>query len=111
MTVAFSLISRYPLKKVVLYRLQRSFTVLALESSADDTCAAILTSRREIMSNVVVKQHNVHASLSNFHLLNITADCVLFKSDMRDSAVFIPQRQLQATRCVIFVVTRYLVFI
>ncbi|KAF8586702.1 peptidase M22 glycoprotease [Ramaria rubella] len=39
-----------------LNRLRRSFTVLALESSADDTCAAIVTSRREILSNVVMRQ-------------------------------------------------------
>lgn len=34
----------------------RPFTVLALESSADDTCAAVVTSSRRILSNVVVKQ-------------------------------------------------------
>ena len=34
----------------------RSFTVLALESSADDTCAAVVTSDRKILSNVVLKQ-------------------------------------------------------
>jgi N6-L-threonylcarbamoyladenine synthase len=37
----------------------RPFTVLALESSADDTCAAVVTSSREILSNVVVSQHDV----------------------------------------------------
>ena len=35
---------------------KRTFTVLALESSADDTCAAVVTSEREILSNVVIKQ-------------------------------------------------------
>ncbi len=35
----------------------RQFTVLALESSADDTCAAVVTSEREILSNVVISQH------------------------------------------------------
>ncbi|KAH8119484.1 peptidase M22, glycoprotease [Phellopilus nigrolimitatus] len=34
----------------------RAFTVLALESSADDTCAAIVTSEREILANVVLRQ-------------------------------------------------------
>ncbi|KAI0769577.1 glycoprotease [Trametes elegans] len=34
----------------------RYFTVLALESSADDTCAAVVTSDRKILSNVVVNQ-------------------------------------------------------
>ncbi|KAI0633907.1 glycoprotease [Trametes polyzona] len=34
----------------------RSFTVLALESSADDSCAAVVTSDRKVLSNVVVSQ-------------------------------------------------------
>ncbi|EIW74528.1 peptidase M22 glycoprotease [Coniophora puteana RWD-64-598 SS2] len=38
----------------------RAFTVLALESSADDTCAAIVTSDRRVLSNVVIKQHQLH---------------------------------------------------
>lgn len=63
--MTLSLISQYSLRKFALYRLHRYFTVLALESSADDTCAAILTSRREILSNVVVKQNNVQASKSS----------------------------------------------
>jgi N6-L-threonylcarbamoyladenine synthase len=37
----------------------RRFTVLALESSADDTCAAVVTSSGEILSNVVVKQNHM----------------------------------------------------
>ncbi|KAG8214290.1 hypothetical protein J3R82DRAFT_7423 [Butyriboletus roseoflavus] len=37
----------------------RYFTVLAIESSADDTCAAIVTSSRHVVSNVVIKQHNL----------------------------------------------------
>ncbi|KAL5528226.1 QRI7 [Sanghuangporus sanghuang] len=35
---------------------RRDFTVLALESSADDTCAAVVTSEREILSNIVLNQ-------------------------------------------------------
>ena len=37
----------------------RRFTVLALESSADDTCAAVVTSSRKILSNVILKQNHV----------------------------------------------------
>ncbi len=37
----------------------RHFTVLAFESSADDTCAAVVTSSRKILSNVVVKQNHL----------------------------------------------------
>ncbi|OBZ66113.1 tRNA N6-adenosine threonylcarbamoyltransferase [Grifola frondosa] len=40
----------------------RKFTVLALESSADDTCAAVVTSDRKILSNVVIKQNSYHES-------------------------------------------------
>ena len=38
------------------YGTARAFTVLALESSADDTCAAVVTSDRKILSNVVINQ-------------------------------------------------------
>ncbi|KZP34245.1 peptidase M22, glycoprotease [Athelia psychrophila] len=41
-------------------RLARAFNVLAVESSADDTCASIVSSSRKILSNVVVKQHDIH---------------------------------------------------
>ena len=39
-----------------LIPVKRGFHVLALESSADDTCAAVVTSERDILSNVVIKQ-------------------------------------------------------
>ena len=39
----------------------RRFTVLAIESSADDTCAAIVDYTRRIHSNVVIKQNEVYA--------------------------------------------------
>ncbi|KAF6760031.1 glycoprotease [Ephemerocybe angulata] len=41
-------------------RSSRFFTVLAIESSADDTCAAVVTSDRKILSNVVIKQLSLH---------------------------------------------------
>jgi N6-L-threonylcarbamoyladenine synthase len=37
--------------------------VLALESSADDTCAAIVDASRRIWSNVVVSQNKIHEGL------------------------------------------------
>ncbi|KAI0812458.1 Gcp-like domain-containing protein [Irpex lacteus] len=46
---------------------RRQFTVLALESSADDTCAAVVTSEREILSNVVISQHSQHADFGGIH--------------------------------------------
>lgn len=46
---------------------RRHFTVLALESSADDTCAAVVTSSRKILSNVVLKQNHVHESFGGIH--------------------------------------------
>jgi N6-L-threonylcarbamoyladenine synthase len=46
--------------------LRRRFTVLALESSADDTCAAVVTDRREILANVVVKQNELYVLSHEF---------------------------------------------
>ena len=46
--------------------LAKEFNVLALESSADDTCAAIVTSTRKILSNVVIKQNRM--SVFNFQI-------------------------------------------
>ncbi|KAJ7039249.1 glycoprotease family-domain-containing protein [Mycena alexandri] len=40
--------------------LGRPFRVLALESSADDTCAAVVDSSRRIWSNVIQSQHELH---------------------------------------------------
>ncbi|RDB25348.1 putative tRNA N6-adenosine threonylcarbamoyltransferase, mitochondrial [Hypsizygus marmoreus] len=48
-------------------RTTRNFTVLAFESSADDTCAAVVTSSREILSNVVIKQHDLHEGYGGIH--------------------------------------------
>ncbi|KAG0698858.1 glycoprotease family-domain-containing protein [Suillus ampliporus] len=45
----------------------RTFTVLGFESSADDTCAAVVTSSRQILSNVVVKQHDLHEGFGGIH--------------------------------------------
>ncbi|OAX40142.1 peptidase M22, glycoprotease [Rhizopogon vinicolor AM-OR11-026] len=45
----------------------RPFTVLGFESSADDTCAAVVTSSRQILSNVVVKQHSLHEEFGGIH--------------------------------------------
>ncbi|KAL1411881.1 Mitochondrial tRNAs modification protein [Vanrija albida] len=39
----------------------RPLTVLGLESSADDACAAVVTSDRRILSSVVRKQHHINA--------------------------------------------------
>jgi len=45
----------------------RPFRVLALESSADDTCAAVVTSSGQILSNVVLKQNDVHEPFGGIH--------------------------------------------
>ncbi|KAM5530090.1 hypothetical protein V8D89_016242 [Ganoderma adspersum] len=45
----------------------RNFTVLALESSADDTCAAVVTSDRQILSNVVVNQQSSLEQYGGIH--------------------------------------------
>lgn len=47
----------------MLPRLLRPFRVLGIESSADDSAAAIVTSDRRILANIVEKQHHVHGKL------------------------------------------------
>lgn len=43
--------------------------VLGLESSADDTCAAIVDAERKIWSNVVIKQHETNAKFGGIQPL------------------------------------------
>ncbi|KAF7362052.1 tRNA N6-adenosine threonylcarbamoyltransferase, mitochondrial [Mycena venus] len=47
----------------MLARLGRPFRVLALETSADDTCAAIVDASRRVWSNVVVPQNYIHEAM------------------------------------------------
>ncbi|KAI9059105.1 hypothetical protein FKP32DRAFT_1688230 [Trametes sanguinea] len=47
--------------------ISRTFTVLALESSADDTCAAVVTSDRQILSNVVINQQSFIEEYGGIH--------------------------------------------
>ncbi|PFH51999.1 hypothetical protein AMATHDRAFT_141146 [Amanita thiersii Skay4041] len=49
------------------FTLSRSFTVLALESSADDTCAAVVNDSHRILSNVVMKQNDLHEVYGGIH--------------------------------------------
>ncbi|KAI9632823.1 glycoprotease family-domain-containing protein [Dioszegia hungarica] len=50
-------------------RTGRPLTVLALESSADDSCCSIITSSRQILANVVIKQHLLNAQYGGIHPL------------------------------------------
>lgn len=43
--------------------------VLGLESSADDSCAAVVSSTRGILSSIVLKQHLLHESFGGIHPL------------------------------------------
>ncbi|KAF9529287.1 glycoprotease family-domain-containing protein [Crepidotus variabilis] len=47
-------------RRIFGYLGRRHLTILGIESSADDTCAAIVDSDGKIHSNVVIKQHDVH---------------------------------------------------
>lgn len=61
-------LSRYVIRcSRLMYR--RDLTVLALESSADDSCAAIVDSDRRIWSNVVIKQHHLNVKHGGIHPL------------------------------------------
>lgn len=55
----FGVTARYRMAWRATRALAKQFNVLALESSADDTCAAIVTSTRNILSSVVIKQNNM----------------------------------------------------
>lgn len=48
-------------------RAQRTIRVLGLESSADDACAAVVTSDREILSSAVCKQHDINRQWGGIH--------------------------------------------
>ncbi|TFY61574.1 hypothetical protein EVJ58_g4428 [Rhodofomes roseus] len=50
-------------------RPQKVFTVLGVETSADDSCAAVVTSDRRILSNVVIRQDEYHAPTGGIHTL------------------------------------------
>jgi len=50
-------------------RLYRSFSVLAIETSADDTGVAIVSHDRRIQANVVIKQHSIHEQHGGIHPL------------------------------------------
>jgi len=71
----------------------RHFTVLALESSADDTCAAVVTSSGQILSNVVLKQNHVYVSLR----FNPPNPHLILSIDMNPSAVFTLTGQCKPT--------------
>ncbi len=46
---------------------KRPLRVLGLESSADDACAAVVSSERRILSNVVCRQHDINAQYGGIH--------------------------------------------
>lgn len=71
----------------------RQFTVLALESSADDTCAAVVTSEREILSNVVISQHSQCVSFQSY-----VKNTHNYSTDMPILVVFIPFTRCRATK-------------
>ncbi|KAJ4001719.1 Gcp-like domain-containing protein [Lentinula boryana] len=56
-----------PFRKTAHLHLSRLFTVLAFESSADDTCAAVVTSDRQILSNVVIRQNDLVQRYGGIH--------------------------------------------
>lgn len=51
----------------------RAFKILALESSADDTGAACVDSERRILSNVMIKQHDLHGELLHLDPFDLRA--------------------------------------
>lgn len=58
-----------PARRCLAIRARKPLTVLALESSADDSCCSIVTSSRQILANVVIKQHLLNAQYGGIHPL------------------------------------------
>ncbi|KAF8647100.1 hypothetical protein AX16_006934 [Volvariella volvacea WC 439] len=56
-----------PAQRAGVSLIRRQFTVLAVESSADDTCAAVVRSDGQILSNVVIKQFDLHERYGGIH--------------------------------------------
>jgi hypothetical protein len=79
---------RWPPPRVPLLLIRR-FTVLAIESSADDTCAAVVASSGEILSNVVVKQNHMWVPILNHFVYSHPCPCL----DMNPLAAFTPTVQ------------------
>ncbi len=50
-------------------RAHRALRVLGLESSADDACAAVVTSDRQILASAVCKQHDINRQWGGIHPL------------------------------------------
>ena len=95
---------RLPLLRVVLglpHPQHRHFTVLALESSADDTCAAVVTSSGQILSNVVLKQNNVQVRSTLIH------SHLDMSTDTNSLAVFIPTELCRLTNKIWSVYPRF----
>ena len=79
--------AHYPMAWRATRALAKEFNVLALESSADDTCAAIVTSTRRILSNVVIKQNNMSVGSTSTVLIIPTVD-IFTLLDMKYREVF-----------------------
>ncbi|KAK0434375.1 glycoprotease [Armillaria borealis] len=62
-----AVLTRPRCRRALFPTLFKKFTVLAFESSADDTCAAVVTSDRQILSNVVIKQHHLNEKWGGIH--------------------------------------------
>ncbi|KAK0193506.1 glycoprotease [Armillaria mellea] len=62
-----AVLTRPRCRRALFPRLFKTFTVLAFESSADDTCAAVVTSDHQILSNVVIKQHHLNEKWGGIH--------------------------------------------
>ncbi|KAI5889718.1 peptidase M22, glycoprotease [Schizophyllum commune H4-8] len=57
---------RHTLSRIVNTVRRRGIKVLALESSADDTCAAVLDDEK-VLANVVIKQHAINAQYGGIY--------------------------------------------
>ena len=62
-------IQRRAIRTALVLPRDRPLRVLGIESSADDSCCAIVTSDRRILTSQVVKQHHINAKYGGIHPL------------------------------------------
>jgi N6-L-threonylcarbamoyladenine synthase len=82
--------------------LAKELNVLALESSADDTCAAIVTSTRKILSNVVIKQNIMSVSSTSRVIQTFDILALLYRHEVQGGihpfdAMMFHQRNMVST--------------
>ena len=57
---------------------KENITILGIESSCDETAAAVVRNGREVLSNVISSQIDIHTAVSYTHLPGFALSAVFF---------------------------------